>query len=85
MYSASHLSPACDEKKQNECFVFKVKKGDMMFQDKLVMLFENPPFSYCELKQTVMPTAEVDASNRTLRFYYDILSKMTTVGIDMMK
>lgn len=42
VYSASHLSPACDEKKQNECFVFKVKKGDMMFQDKLVMLFENP-------------------------------------------
>lgn len=23
-------------------YVFKVKKGDMMFQDKLVILFENP-------------------------------------------
>lgn len=56
VYLASRLCPACDERKQNECFVFKVK-----------------------------PTAEVDASNRTLRFHYNILSKMTTVGIDIIK
>lgn len=56
VYSASRLSPACDERKQNECFVFQVK-----------------------------PTAEVDGSNGTLRFHYNILGKMTTTGIDIIK